>query len=369
MQQILQSGGAGLTIIFLAALAGIGVVGSIWLTYACHCFLVVLTESSAGEDEIRWPDEIITEWWWKPLYCVGLLLFWVMFGGIFLWPAAFAGPWVLAAVGALFLWYGYPVGLLCVMDARSALAVIHVPLLTRLVRHLPAVFLAGLIALPLAAAAAALLVAAVLKSVFWAVPAAILFPPALLFYGRCWGRLAWLLLNIRKRVRRPATEAPPPGTARVTVSDPWALPPEEPLPEFDAEALVEPEPLAPGPGPDEEWAENPAPYGVAVPNIASTSSAEGAVGEGQPADSGQFSHARYYEDYRKKEEERKARAEGRKPQAPRHRRATVGTAFGKGLFLFFLDGRVGRAWINLGAATLGLLILLRIAFLTLPVGS
>src|SRR5690349_9789268 len=54
--------GAAQAIIFVSALAGLAIIGPLWLTYASHCFLVVLTESTVGDDEVRWPDEWLGDW-------------------------------------------------------------------------------------------------------------------------------------------------------------------------------------------------------------------------------------------------------------------------------------------------------------------
>ncbi len=346
-------GGAGRAIIFMSAVAGLAIFGALWLTYAAHCFLTILTESSIGDREVRWPDESIADWWWKPLYCVGLLVFWLTAGGAFLWPMAFAGP-VWFAVGAgLFLWLAYPVGLLCVLDARNSLAVIHVPLFARLPRYLPAVLFTGLVTLPLGAAAGGLLTGVVLHSVFWAIPAALVLPWALFLYARFWGRLAWLVLN--RKVRRSAEDSPPPEAARVTVQDPWEIPREEPIPEVDVE--VEEEPVAPA-AEDDEWAERPVPYQIGKANAG--------AGSGGPPAPPPFSHVAYYEDYRKREQHRRDRAEGRKPGQRRRRRATFRAAFGADVWPFLAEWRTLRAAFGLAAATLAFLLVLRVAIATMP---
>jgi hypothetical protein len=332
-------------IIFVSALAGLAIVAPLWLTYISHCFLTVMTESSSGHPEVHWSDDSILDMWWKPLYCVGMLIVWLSAASLFMGPLFLLSPWVMAIGGGLFLWFAYPVGLLCVMDSNNSLALIHVPLLQRLGRHFPSVLLVGLMTLPLGAAVGGLLSAVMLYSTAWAVPAAVVLPPALFLYARCWGRLAWMLLNMKRR--RQLEEAPLPEAAGVTVLDPWALPPKEPIPEMDVE-VEEPEPAAPEP--EDEWAANPAPYEVPAPGEA-----------GVPP---VFSHEEYYDNYRKREEERKARAEGRKPsEKRRRRRATMRNAFGPDFWPFLIAHRTIRAAANLGALTLGLLVLLRIALL------
>src|SRR5205807_2337274 len=108
-------------IFLMSAMAGLAIIGPLWLGLGSHCFLVVLTESTIGDREVRWPDDSIIDWWWKALYCVGLLSLWAAAGSVLLVPLVLWNPWVGGAVAALFLWFAYPIGLMCVMDARSAL--------------------------------------------------------------------------------------------------------------------------------------------------------------------------------------------------------------------------------------------------------
>jgi hypothetical protein len=346
----------------VTALAGLGIFGLIWTTYASHCFLTVLTESSIGDAEVRWSDESILDWWWKPLYCLGMLIFWTSVTGIFVSALILVSPWIFAAAFGLIIWYAFPVGLLCVMDARSSVAVVHLPLLVRLASHLPTVLLVGLITLLPASVAGGLFVGLLLHSIFWALPAALVLPPVLFFYSRCWGRLAWMLLNIKPRARTSSTERAPPGAAHARIHDPWAMPPEEPIPEIDV-ALDEPEPPAPDLDEDNEWAEKPAPY-LVTPTMLRSASA--AAEQGDPA-GGQFEHAPYYAEYRKRDELRRARAEGLKPgERKRRRRASFRNAFGKDLLPFLIQRRTIRAGLGLAAATLIFLVLLRIAILTAP---
>jgi hypothetical protein len=277
---------------------------------------------------------------------VGTLVVWLTAVATILGPMALISPLAAAIIAGVLLWFAYPIGLMCAMDAHNSLALIYLPLLGQLARHLPKVLLVGFATLPMGAAVVGLLVAAMLHSTAWAVPAAVVLPLALFLYARCWGRLAWLALNMKRRRQRE--KAPLPKEASVTVLDPWAPPPEEPIPEMDVE-VEEPEPLAEE---DDEWAANPRPYEV------------------PPAESGAplpFSNEEYYEQYRKRERERKARAEGRKPGEKR-RRTSLGTAFGPDFWGFLAIHRTRRAAASLAALTLAFLVLLRIAMLMFPHG-
>jgi hypothetical protein len=186
----------------------------------------------------------------------------------------------------------------------------------------------------------------------------VLLPPALLFYGRCWGRLAWLVLNVKRRKRG---ETPPPEAKHVKVHDPWALPREDPIPEVDVE--VEPDPV---PAVRDEWDEwrNPSPYSVAAGTEGEVAAQADPSPSKATANPQIFNHEQYYAEYRKREEERRARAEGRKPGQPHRRRATFGNAFGADLLPFFIQDRTIRAVFGVAILTLIVLVLMRVVLVT-----
>jgi hypothetical protein len=337
-------------IIGVSALAGLGIVLPVWLAFASHGFLTVLTESSIGQREVSWPNEMVTDWWWKPFYCFGSFAAWLTISLVLSAPVLALNPWVGAVFATVLVWFGYPIGLMCVMDAGNSLAVVHLPLLVRLSKHLGAVLAVGFVTLPLGVITGGLLAGVVLHSLLWALPAAMVLPWAIFLYARCWGRLAWMLLNVKDR-RRSQEEKPPAEAAQAMVQDPWALPPEEPIPEVDVEVESPPPPV----DADDEWAENPAPYALG------NAEKKPAAGEGEL-----FSHAEYEKQYRKREEARAARAEGRTPREKRRRsRATLGNVLGPDCWGFVLEFRTIRAALSLGILTLVLLIMLGVALLAL----
>jgi hypothetical protein len=342
-------GSLGQAMIFLFTLAALGIAGPLWLCYASHCFLVLITESSIGEAEVRWPDETVTDWWWKALYCFGMLAFWATACLTLFSPLLLVSPWLFGVAAGVLVWFAFPIGMLCVMDADSALAIVHLPLIIRLVRHAGAVLLVGITTLPLGVMTVGLLTGAVLHNLAWAIGAAFVLPVTLLLYGRSWGRLAWLVLNVKRR--RPPKEAPPREAAEAVAHDPWAPPPRQEAPAPPPIETLEPElPAPPPPDPiDDEWGMNPAPYGVPV--------TQDSVAP--------FSHDDYYRQYRKREEERKARAEGRKPGEKRAR-ASLRTAFGRDFWPFLFEHRTQRVALSLGVLTLLVLAMVRILVAMMP---
>jgi hypothetical protein len=351
-------GNAGPAILLVCALAGLAISGLTWITYVSHCFLVVVTESSVGDYEVRWPDESIGEMLWKPIYCLGLLVFWLTISMVFILPLFLLEPWVGGIVGGLFLWFIYPLSLLCVMDARSSVAILYMPLVLRLPRQLFAIVFVGFVTLPLMAGAAGVCWLAATRAIYWGFIAVLLVPLAVFFFSRCWGRFAWLVLNVKQRKRAVSGEVVPPEAAQAKVYDPWALPRPEPIPEMEVDVEEEPPPPAPA-WDDDEW-RNPTPYQVAPSSPEPEKAGATATGAAASTESPVFNHEKYYAEYRKREEERKARAEGRKPGQPRYRKATFGNAFGADLLPFLLQRPTIRAALTLGLSTLATLFFLRI---------
>jgi hypothetical protein len=361
---------AGYTILFMSALLGMVILTAVWLLYACHCFLHVLTESSAGNDMIRWPGESFFEWWWKPVVCVGMLLFWAMVGGLTLAPFFVRGPIGFGIFFGVFVWLAFPVGLFSALHAQNWFSIVHLPLLARLGRHFGAFLFVALLTLPLTALAVGALAGVVLQSFAWVLPTAFLIPVAVLFYARAWGRLAWLILNAAET--RAKTPARLPKGVAVDVEDPWAPPKPPEVPEMDVE-IDEPPLVDEG---EPEWSSRHTPYGIVPEEAARASPAPQAESrrrdEAAPFNEPMGPLSNYYAEQEKRDLERRARAEGvpvEELKNAKKRRPTFRRAFGAGLFLFLFYPYTLRAGLNLVILTLVVLGILCMLIQTAPVLS
>src|SRR5437762_2327362 len=83
--------GAGPAIMVSVCLAFFGIITLYLAVYFAHCFLVVVIDSAAGIDEIRWPSESFSDWFTKPIYVLWVLL-----------PILFVATMVYAATGSGF---------------------------------------------------------------------------------------------------------------------------------------------------------------------------------------------------------------------------------------------------------------------------
>jgi hypothetical protein len=349
-------------IIVVAAAAAFAVVGLFFLLYSCHCFLHVLGDSSAGIDEVRWPDESLTDWWWKPLYCVGLFAFWGVTCLIVVGPFFIENPAGFWIAYPLALWLIYPISVGSPFAANNMLMIVDPHFLGRLFHHPRALLTVLVITVPLPAAVVWMIGVLLARGHFgWAVGAALVLPAALLFYARAWGRLAWLVLNDEPfRPKKPRYSA---GSPALAVEDPWQTP-EPDIPELDVEVLEEDlvEPLA-----DEiedEWSLHKKPYGLLNEEIAREEwkqrrRAKEPLGEAYdvtqaaplplPDESEKYRRLHEIEKDIKAREQGMTRVEWDQEQEP----PTFRRALGRGLFAFLFYPPTLHAWLYLGLLTLG----------------
>jgi hypothetical protein len=191
-------GNAGNAIMFVSLLVGEAIIGLWVLMYAAHCFLVVVEDTSAGNDAVYWPDEPLTDYFWKLFYLAWLGAIWLIVPWLVLRLAA---PTFLtdhlgesAMLAGAALWLLFPIGLLSSLGASSVWIVFRPGVPIRMVRRIVPV--AGIygISAALLAGCSALVYFALEGAEPWLVPvAALAASVTLLIYARLMGRLAWLL--------------------------------------------------------------------------------------------------------------------------------------------------------------------------------
>src|SRR2546422_671449 len=119
---------------FLLCLTGAVIFGLYTLNYGAHCFVVVLEETAAGCDEVKWPDEPILDWAWKLIFLVWL----VFIGAVPAWllvmllmPEWLAGPLGIVPLILGVMWLVFPLFLLSALSGRSKMVVIHAGMFRR----------------------------------------------------------------------------------------------------------------------------------------------------------------------------------------------------------------------------------------------
>jgi hypothetical protein len=219
---------AGKAIIFMSVTAGQIIVALYVLGYAAHCFLVILEETAAGNDEVLWPDVPIVDWVGKFFYLAWLAAFWFVPAWVLLdllTPAVLTSfpnvPPFFILVGTVCLLF--PISLFSSLSANSRWVVFRLEALRRWLRHLPSVFVFYCVTGVLLGGLA-LVCYFTYTDFFFLLPVVVLLGPAVLFIdARLLGRLAWLA-NFRTPDKGQLPEEP--AEKAVSARDPWADPPE-----------------------------------------------------------------------------------------------------------------------------------------------
>ncbi|MCI0460493.1 MAG: hypothetical protein L0Z62_26360 [Gemmataceae bacterium] len=191
-------GAVGPAMIFFFALITAVIVGLIMLSYAAHSFLVVVENTAAGDDDVRWPDEPIYDWLWKLWYLVWLVGFWfvpawVLVDGVLMRVLNLGAVGVYPVLLAV-VWLLFPISLFSSLSANSLLVVLRGETVRRLARQGLPLVLVWLIAGVLVIGSGVLSYFAIRADSWLLVPlAAVVGPVVLLVYARLLGRVGWLI--------------------------------------------------------------------------------------------------------------------------------------------------------------------------------
>jgi hypothetical protein len=259
------------SLIFICGMLGWVLLATSLLLYAAHCFVVVVTDTAAGLDMVRWPGETMVDWIGQAFRCVVTLATVLIpvgfvvrsFGDSLYPPDPLLGALVLTGV---WLWAAFPVAILSAMTYGSPFAVIHPGVLQELLRLTLSMIVFYLMTAAGVFAIGVLWYEALVAGEYsLVVPAAVAGSLGLLVYARLIGRIGWSMgeLPPKKRKRqRPAGMLKARLRRQIRVSDPWAAPEEE-KPRPRPEPAVAPKP-APRPAAndlEDEFAP-PTPYGL-----------------------------------------------------------------------------------------------------------
>ena len=212
-------------LIFVPALVGAALFGSVYFAFAAHYYLTVLESTGSGAREVTWLKESITDNFWKPFYIAWLLVLWL--GPAYIIGRSLAGStgvaWLGFAIPVLTAWLLYPVSQLSSLSASSVWIPLTLQVFTRLAQR-PGVTIAFLIlTLPVFALGGiafrwAFLTEGEWDRMFIGLP---LFAFAALLYARLLGRLAFVLMftkdllkGKKKKKPRPMDATPPASIER-----------------------------------------------------------------------------------------------------------------------------------------------------------
>lgn len=199
------------SILFLAALAAEFLFGLIILLYACHSFVLVVADTSAGNDEVFWPDEFLTDWIGKLLYLLWLVAIWLVPTWLLLHEAEWAeSPFVQTLIYLTVLWLFFPIGLLSSMSVSMFWVVVHPVFVWKLAKQGRALGIVYAVSALGFLICALLIAGTVFAGWLWLLPVmAPAIAAAWLIYARLLGRLAWVV-----NPRQPPPPKPPPPRRR-----------------------------------------------------------------------------------------------------------------------------------------------------------
>lgn len=198
----------------MLCIAGLAVVGSYTFTYIAHCFFAVAEATASGQDEVKWPDEPMTDRLGKAIWLGWALL--LAGGPTFILGQAIAGPrvstWLIGPVGIGLL---FPLFMLSMQSGGSIFHVVQADAYRRLTRrpdHLIAYYASVAVSYAVIAIGCYLMFRLSWSyAPFGAGVAAI----GILLAGRLYGRLCHLIdwVKLRKKdnfVESPGILIPPP---------------------------------------------------------------------------------------------------------------------------------------------------------------
>jgi hypothetical protein len=228
-------GAVGSLLIFFSILIALILVGLLALSYAAYSFLVTLTSTAAGNDEIIWPGEPIQDWLFKVWYLGWLLAVCAAPATLLVGALGLSKPLsALCLAGAL--WLVFPVVLLSSLSAPSRFIILRPVIVWMLLSHLGATlrFYAGSGFIVLACAALVFTAVFGLRGMplldqpLITVPlAAVVTGAGCLIYARLLGRLAFIVSQTHGEKRKKHRQERSEEADRVESFDPWSSPEEE----------------------------------------------------------------------------------------------------------------------------------------------
>jgi hypothetical protein len=201
----------GGAIFFVLMLAAVMIVGTYVFAYASHCFLTIVEQTSAGNDEVIWPNDPMYDWLWEAVYMLWLSALWL--GPVVLAMRAVTSAQTgtraaseVLAVSAAVLWLLFPITLLSSMSGPSRWLLLSPRLLSRLLgQRFGSLCQFYLHSGPILGATAAMMYLTFFTrgGTWFVVLTASGTAAAMMIYARQLGRLAHLVEHTRGTTRSP----------------------------------------------------------------------------------------------------------------------------------------------------------------------
>ena len=229
-------GAAGILIIFFSVLIAGILVALFVFSYAAYCFLVVLVNTAAGDDQIKWPGDPLYDWFLRVWHFLWILAVWFV-PAYFIMQLFRAPPPVFVAGIAAFFWLVFPVSVLSSLSATSNWVIFRPVILRAMLKHSGTLIGFYLSTGMLLAICCGLWYVGILTENSIVLPlAALAGAIGFLIYARLLGRIG-LIVSWYKPGRRRKDAERPEEADKVQIFNPWGMPEEEEKePPRDAEA-------------------------------------------------------------------------------------------------------------------------------------
>jgi hypothetical protein len=239
------------SVIFVCGSLGWVLLATSLFAYAAYCMVVVVTETAAGLDEVRWPSDTMVDWIGQSLrffIVIATLLIPVGFYLRFLGdlPGMAESAVRFIRVTSAWLWITFPIALLSSMSAGQAYVIVRPAILRDLFRLFPSVVVFYLLTGAGGYCVLLLWYLALVGGEAWVLPvAALAWSTGVLIYARLIGRLGWMTHELGPWRRKPPVgKLKPRLRKRMKVTDPWATPSvEEEIPKAKPMPVAKPAPL------------------------------------------------------------------------------------------------------------------------------
>ncbi len=235
-------GAAGALIFFFSILVALILSGLVVFGYAAYSLLVVLVNTAAGNDEVRWPGDTFMETVWQFWYLLWLVAVWAV-PVILITGSLHASGMLAAAILGVVLWLTFPLTLLSSLSASTRWVIYRPAMVGLFARHANLLLGFYIISGILGTACFALLYAGIQVSFLVLPLASFAAAVSWLIYGRLLGRVghvvSWVSGKKRKKKARALQDGEVDG---VILHDPWAFNQEPPARHAKLEAAPPPEP-------------------------------------------------------------------------------------------------------------------------------
>lgn len=201
--------------------------------YTAYCILIVVSDTAAGSDEVRWPGDFFLDWISQSVWLlIHVAILFIPFGFIIrcLGDSFWSNYPVfrIFIMIVLWLWLAFPIGLLSSLSAKSPFVIVRPIIVYDLLCIFPSTALFYIVTA--VGACGVVLLWYLSESYEWPflIPvAAVASASGTLIYARLLGRMGQLIIRLRQphpQQKRPLKKSKSKSRENIQITDPWQTP-------------------------------------------------------------------------------------------------------------------------------------------------